>query len=457
MKKVWILTVVSLIIISFVLSFSFIGCKSTESATTAAAQSSESGATSAETSKAAETTVAQGEKPELIFWQNEAGSGLSQWYKDVVADINANENFTVKIVENPATDMIDKLTAAGVSQSGFDFTWDWSGSFSTLARGMNGLYQPVNKLLSESVISSLTAGTVGANTDSEGNIWGVPFFLDAVTMAYNLKILKDAGVDTANLPKTYDEFVEVCQKVKDSGAIPSAFANKEGIMNEYWGEDMLQSYFDTVEEHKEFWNSGKYVDNPDMKDAVEKYKNLYDKGYLNPEGKTLDYASNFYSQFASGKVASIWFIHSLYVSTIKEGQIKDEDVGYQLLPSFGNGKLKDDVQSLGYLLCIAKWTKYPNECAKAISYFVSDKWQKKLVEYGTIPALATIKFDDMSTLTPNLKFIFDDAKGQFTESPYALLKSTNQYDALIRNLTPFLNGETDYKTFATAIEEATNE
>ena len=30
------------------------------------------------------------EKPTLIFWQNEAGSGLADWYQAVVDDINAN-------------------------------------------------------------------------------------------------------------------------------------------------------------------------------------------------------------------------------------------------------------------------------------------------------------------------------------------------------------------------------
>jgi maltose-binding protein MalE len=64
------------------------------------------------------------EKPTIVFWQNEAGSGLSAWYAAVVADINANEDFQVKIVENPIEDMIDKVTTAGVAQSGFDISWD---------------------------------------------------------------------------------------------------------------------------------------------------------------------------------------------------------------------------------------------------------------------------------------------------------------------------------------------
>ena len=78
---------------------------------------------------------APAEKPKIVFWQNEAGSGLSGWYKAVIEDINAREGFTVEMVENPIANVIDLLTAAGVSQSGFDITWDWSVRSSSVLGG----------------------------------------------------------------------------------------------------------------------------------------------------------------------------------------------------------------------------------------------------------------------------------------------------------------------------------
>ena len=97
MKKVILFTVICLLLVSMVFSFSMIGCKTTDATGTTGATETTSAAET--TAAGAETTAAAGEKPNLIFWQNEAGSGLSQWYADVVADINANEDFTVKLLK----------------------------------------------------------------------------------------------------------------------------------------------------------------------------------------------------------------------------------------------------------------------------------------------------------------------------------------------------------------------
>ena len=454
MKKAILFTMVCLLLVSMVFSFSLIGCKTTTvSETSAAAQTSSAGA---ETTAAAETTttVASGEKPNLIFWQNEAGSGLSQWYKDVVADINANEDFTVTIVENPIADVITKLTTAGVSQSGFDISWDWSGTMSTLARGVAGTYQPVNNLVSSDVLSKLSKDTQVANTDANGNLWGVPFFLETVYMAYNKNLLEKAGVDTANLPTSFDEFMAMNKKLKDAGIIPISFANKEGLVHEFWVMDMMQQYFNTAQEHKQFWADGKFVDNANLKDLMEKYKKMYDEKYLDPEGETLDYASNYFSRFSSGKVASIWFMNSQYTSAIKGSEIGAENVIYQKLPFFGDGSLKDAIPTLGYCLTIAKWTKYPKQSAKAIEYFTSEKWQKEMaLKYGVVPAYTTIDVSGAADLTPNMKFIFESGKGKYTEMGYVDWVA-GQYDELIRSATSYLHGEITYEEFAKKMEAA---
>lgn len=400
-----------------------------------------------------EESVESVDKPTLIFWQNESGSGIAQWYRDVVAEINANEDFMVEIVENPIEDVIDKLTAAGVAQDGFDITWDWSGSYSTLMRGTGGMYQPINNLVSEEALSKLSEGTITANTDESGNTYGVPFFLETVYMAYNLEILENAGVDTSSMPEEWDDFIDVCEKVKESGVVPISFANKEGIIHEFWAIDMMFQYFDNAEDHKKFWSEGSFVGNEKLKDCMEKYKYLYDQEYLDPAGNTLDYASNYFSKFSSGNVASIWFINSMYVSTIKEGEIEDSNVGYGLVPFMGDGELKDNMATLGYCLAISNWTEYPEESAKAIEYFVSEKWQSALVDYGVVPAFSGIDIEETGDLTPNMEFIMQESSGEFTEMGYALLVGT-QYDEFIRSGTPYMQGDITFEEFAATLEAA---
>lgn len=397
---------------------------------------------------------APGEKPTIVFWQNEAGSGLVGWYEAVVADINANEDFIVEMVENPIEDMIDLITAAGVSQSGFDISWDWSGRSSTMMRGIGGIYQPVNDLIPAEVLKRLNQGTIVANTDKDGNIWGVPVFNDINYLIYNKEILTKAGVDISKFTNSWEDFIAACEKIKKIGVVPISFANKEGIIHEFWGLDMMHVYFDNEKDLKDYFETANFNE-PKMRDAMEKYKYLYDQGYLDPAGETLDYASNYFSKFSSGKAAFIWFINSMYVSAIKEGQISEDNVGYALHVAYSDGKLSKKIAGLGYCLTVSNWTKYPEESAKAIEYFVSDKWQAVMLsDYGVVPANMTVKVKDVKSLPPNMQFYYDQHKGEVTICPYEVLVGL-QYDEFIRSATPYFHEDITYEEFARRLTEAT--
>jgi ABC-type glycerol-3-phosphate transport system substrate-binding protein len=392
-------------------------------------------------------------KPTLVFWQNEAGSGLADWYKEVIEDINAHEDFQVKLVENPIADVIDKLTAAGVSQSGFDISWDWSGTMSTLMRGKGGVYQPVNGLMADSTLKKLNQGTIVANTDEAGKLWGVPLFNDTNYVLYNKEILQKAGVDLKKLDNSWESFIAACEKVKKAGVVPISFANKEGIVHEFWLLDMMYQYFDNEKQMSDYFVAANFNE-PKMKDAMAKYKYLYDKGYLDPAGETLDFASNYFSKFSSGGAAFIWFINSMYVSVIKEGQLPQDKIGYMPHIVFGKGTLAKKIPGLGYCLVVSNWTKYPKQAAKAIEYFVSDKWQGRMLEqYGVVPANLSVKAKNPSALTPNMKFQIIDQKGQITICPYEILVGL-QYDTAIREATSYFHKEISYEEFAKRVSES---
>ena len=238
--------------------------------------------------------------------------------------------------------------------------------------------------------------------------------------------------------------------------MPISFANKEGIIHEFWAIDMMHQYFDTEQELKDYFEKAEFNE-PKLRDAVDKYKYLYDMQYLDPAGETLDYASNYFSKFSSGKVAFIWFINSMYVSAIKEGQIDEDNVGYLRHVEFGNGKLAKKISGLGYTMTISNWTKYPQQAATAIEYFVSEKWQTKmLTDYGVVPAHTGVKVTDISSLTPNMQFHFEEPDTGLTICPYEALVGL-QYDAFIRNLTPYFHNEISFEDFAKELTKASTE
>lgn len=429
----WLLVLV--ITVSLIATFSLASCKK-ETVPSDGVVSQEGVTTKAEVTKV---------KPHLIFWID---NGVKMnWFEDVVKDINANEDFEVEISYKPTADYIELLTAAAVGQSGFDIDLEWSGSTSTLMRGLGGAYTPVNNLIQESTLSKLNQGTLASNTDGKGNIWGVPVYTDINYMIYNKKILKDAGIDISKMPLTWEDFVNVCQKVKSNGIIPITFANKETIMNEFWGIDMMYQYFDTPKDVKEYFLKGEFNNNV-FRDLMTKYKYLFDEGYFDPAGQTLDFATNYFQKFASGKTACIWTVGSLYNEIIKGGGIAEGDIGIQKHVQFGDGKLNNFVPGLGFCVDIAKWTKYPKECAKVIEYLVSDKWQAELLtKYSIIPSNIDIKVNNMESLPDHVKFFFENGKNEFTVTPYEFLIG-DQYEIWSREASLYLSGSITFEEFA---------
>jgi len=392
-------------------------------------------------------------KPNLIFWQIEKGVGIAGWFSDVIADINANEDFQVEMVENPIGKMQDLVTAAAVSQSGFDFLYEWAGPSNAIFRGKAGAYQPVNDLIPQSLLKPLKQSIVVSTTDSDGKLWGVPFQADSAYMCANIKHLERAGIDPKKITQTtylsWEEFIAMCEKVKNAGIIPISFAIKEGYMAELWMLDLLHQYFDNERDILNYFATANFNE-PKMRDAMGKFKYLYANEYFDRAGETIDYASHYFGSFSSGRTAFIWMINNKWLTVIKEGEVGEDNVIYFPFPIFGNGKLNKKLPGLGYVFCIAQWTKYPKECAKSIEYFVSEKWQTKLLtEYGAQPAYVNINVDPKS-LTPNMQFL---SKHELSIMGYEATVGL-QFDGLVRNATPYLHGEITYEEFAKRLKES---
>lgn len=62
-----------------------------------------------------------------------------------------------------------------------------------------------------------------AKNPNNGSIPGIPGRVLGVKIIYNKTMLEDAGV--TELPKTYTEFKEACQKLQEKGYVPFGFAN----------------------------------------------------------------------------------------------------------------------------------------------------------------------------------------------------------------------------------------
>lgn len=83
------------------------------------------------------------------------------------------------------------------------------------------------------VKENFTDSALGAWRAEDGKMFAVPFGAVSQVVYYNTRIFEEQGL---KVPTTYEEFIEVCQKLKDAGITPLA----NGIMSKW---DVLECVF----------------------------------------------------------------------------------------------------------------------------------------------------------------------------------------------------------------------
>ncbi|UQZ37250.1 ABC transporter substrate-binding protein [Paenibacillus sp. PK3_47] len=156
----------------------------------------------------------------------------------------------------------------------------------------------------------------------DGKVWNAPLSVNVPQgIIYSKKAYADAGV--TELPKTYDEFLVIQEKLKASGITPLVVGGKDIFHMGFWVNKFL---IDEVYTKDPDWNSkrtAKTVSFTDanvvqaMTDFKELFKNYVDKGWLSTgDNQTA-------SILVSGKAAQ------LFSGTWMFSQIQDADPSFE--------------------------------------------------------------------------------------------------------------------------------
>ena len=113
----------------------------------------------------------------------------------------------------------------------------------------------------------------------DDKIYGVPTATNTQGIIYNKKIFTDLGLEE---PKTYAEFLDICQKIKDSGVDPLVVGASDLWHMGFWVNGFFRN--NVVNNNPDFLKQrteGKVSwTDPDPTKMMEDVKALFDKGYV---------------------------------------------------------------------------------------------------------------------------------------------------------------------------------
>lgn len=209
---------------------------------------------------------------------------------------------------------------------------------------------------------------------------------------YNKDVFQDLGLD---VPGTDDEFVDVCQKLRDAGYIACAAGNKDLYIFQHTFENTLLAELDGEE-------LTTYLLSPMEFDftcsaSVEAMSRLYKYfDEIFAEGANAMSIADTESLMASGKAAivqkdSYWLAKDRLSSKMPK---LGEEIGTFFMPAESAGEKRAYAAGVNATYAIMKDTEHVDAAAELLDFLISDEGQKLGAEAGMAPLSRSVELDD---------------------------------------------------------------
>lgn len=322
----------------------------------------------------------------LKFWQFYAPGGQvpSQvaWFEKTVAGWNDSHEQKIELEFVPNKEYINgpKLATAFASGQGPDIFIISPGDFLRYYNG--GVLQDLTPHIDEAARADF-AESVIANRMVDGKIYGLPMEVEPMAIYYSVKAFEEAGLNENDVPKTWDELLEVAKKLTTPERYGMLFQTAPGYYQNFtWYPFMWQGggEFQTAEGKSGF-------DSPATVQALKFWQDAINLGVAPRQvlgNGANDAAANLASGYCAMQNVGIWAI----------SQLKGKDFPYGVfrLPTPTNGK---------YVTVGGGWAFVANAKGKnpdAAAQFCA--WALGSSEQGSVERVATWCTEGKSDMPP---------------------------------------------------------
>lgn len=171
----------------------------------------------------------------------------------------------------------------------------------------------------------------------EDGVYGIPLNQDiTIQMWYDTAVFDELGLE---VPATWDEFLEVCEAIKQSGRTPIVMGNADAwVAGNFAGLFLYRVAGNEKAQAIMSLEPGYSLDDPDFVKALELAYELGEKGYVNADMNTLGYEESFVRMFDGSAV--MYPLGSWYPSEVEYIGKEFEETGhdYFMVPAIEGGK-----------------------------------------------------------------------------------------------------------------------
>jgi ABC-type glycerol-3-phosphate transport system substrate-binding protein len=361
----------------------------------------------------------------MWWWGEQELPGLQAFVDDSVKNYSAA---TVKTMLQDTAVVISQFQTAAAAGNAPDIQYLWNGIYHMESVWL-GYLKPLNGLVKDDVIKASNPTLL---SHFGGNVYRLGWYPQPMIWLYSKDCFDKAGLDADNPPKTWDEFLAACDKLKAKGIPPVG----GGIQDGYWGEwyfgHALAQNIDSTGEAIDLFTGARDFRDPKYYEHWTRLEELKKHDFLNADMSSLGLYPGI-DLIVAGKLGM-----GVSVGARVPGDSKTSKgrIGCMVMPVYGKGKMAGkpimDAQGLG----ISSNSKNPEAAAAFLEYLQSPErlqvfWEKT----GWIPSnsnfdTSIVKDEVVKSMwknwgqSENIPYVSNVVPGQFYDQ--AMLPAAQQ-------------------------------
>jgi ABC-type glycerol-3-phosphate transport system substrate-binding protein len=257
-------------------------------------------------------------------------------FMDSVAEFEAqNPGVTVEWDSSSGDDyQFAGLPALLESDNPPDLFFEWGGN-RVHNHALDGYAMEVSDLAAE--FRGDFAPSAWSGFEFDDGVYGIPLNQDiTIQMWYDTAVFDELGLD---VPETWDEFMDVCEAIVDSGRTPIVMGNADAwVAGNFAGLFLYRIAGNEKAEAIMGLEEGYRLDDPDFVRALELAYEMGERGYVNADMNTLGYEESFVRMFDGSAV--MYPLGSWYPSEVEYIGMDFDETGhdYFMVPPIEGGK-----------------------------------------------------------------------------------------------------------------------
>ena len=225
--------------------------------------------------------AAQAKEMDFWYWGEQELPGLQKYVNDSVAAYKAA---TVKPMLQDTAVVISQFQTAAAAGKAPDIQYLWNGIYHMESVWL-GYVKGLKGLVKDDV---LQASNPTLLSHFGGDIYRTGWYPLPMFWCYNKTLFEKAGLDPEAPPKTWDELLAACEKLKTAGIEPLGGGIQDGYWSEWYITHSLPQQLDSLGEAVELFIGDKDFRDPKYHEHWVKLEELKKKGYLNKDMSSLE-------------------------------------------------------------------------------------------------------------------------------------------------------------------------